>query len=37
MAGPHYLKHAYSLSDEKTVERWMENPYWQHFSGRRKR
>jgi IS5 family transposase len=33
MVGLHYLKHAYNLSDEKTVERWVENPYWQHFSG----
>lgn len=23
----HYLKHSYALSDEKTVERWVENPY----------
>jgi len=30
----HYLKYAYDLSDEATVERWVENPYWQHFSGR---
>jgi IS5 family transposase len=33
MVGLHYLKHAYNLSDEKTVERWVENPYWQHFCG----
>jgi IS5 family transposase len=33
MVGLHYLKHAYRLSDEKTVEGWVENPYWQHFSG----
>lgn len=33
MAGPHYLKHAYNLSDEAVVERWVENPYWQHFRG----
>jgi hypothetical protein len=33
MVGLHYLKHACNLSDEKTVERWVENPYWQHFSG----
>ena len=24
-----------SLSDEDIVERWVENPYWQHFSGER--
>ncbi len=34
MASLHYLKYAYNLSDEETVERWVENPYWQHFSGR---
>jgi IS5 family transposase len=33
MAGLHYLKHAFNLSDEKMVERWVENPYWQHFCG----
>lgn len=30
----HYLKYAYDLSDEETVLRWIENPYWQYFSGR---
>ena len=30
-----YLKHAFALSDEEVVERWKENPYWQHFSGER--
>ena len=33
IAGLHYLKHAYDLSDEAVVERWVENPYWQHFCG----
>ena len=33
MVGLHYLKHAFNLSDELTVERWTENPYWQHFCG----
>jgi len=33
MVGLHYLKHSYDLSDEETVERWVENPYWQHFCG----
>ena len=33
MVGLHYLKHAYNLSDEATVARWVENPYWQHFCG----
>lgn len=27
MVGLHYLKHAYDLSDEAVVERWLENPY----------
>ena len=35
MASLLYLKHVYALSDELTVERWVENPYWQHFSGER--
>ena len=33
MVGLHYLKHTYNLSDEQTVLRWVENPYWQHFCG----
>ena len=33
MVGLHYLKHAYNLSDEQTVLRWVENPYWQFFCG----
>lgn len=33
MVGLHYLKHVYNLSDEQTVARWVENPYWQHFCG----
>lgn len=33
MVGMHYLKHMHDLSDEETVERWVENPYWQHFCG----
>jgi IS5 family transposase len=28
-----YLKHAYDESDESVVARWLENPYWQWFSG----
>lgn len=27
------LKHIYNLSDEAVISRWLENPYWQHFSG----
>lgn len=33
MAGLLYLKHAFHLSDEQTVARWVENPYWQYFCG----
>jgi transposase, IS5 family len=33
MAGLHYLKHAYGLSDEALVKGWVENPYWQYFCG----
>ena len=33
IAGLHYLKHTYNLSDEAVVRRWVENPYWQYFSG----
>lgn len=35
MASLLYLKHTSALSDEEVVERWIENPYWQHFSGER--
>lgn len=35
MAALLYLKHVYALSDEDVVQRWCENPYWQHFSGER--
>ncbi|WP_415857878.1 transposase [Leptospira noguchii] len=31
LVGLHYLKHAYNVSDEKVVEGYLENPYWQHF------
>lgn len=33
MAGLQYLKYTYDLSDEETVARWVENPYWQFFCG----
>jgi len=33
IAGRHYLKHTYALSDEQVVQRWSENPYWQYFCG----
>lgn len=35
IAGLHYLKHTYDLSDEQVVRRWAENPYWQYFCGER--
>lgn len=28
-----YLKHAFNLSDELVLQRWVENPYWQYFCG----
>ena len=33
MVGLLLLKHIYNLSDEAIIERWIENPYWQYFSG----
>jgi IS5 family transposase len=33
MVALHYLKYALNLSDEDVVEGWVENPYWQYFSG----
>ena len=33
MVSLQYLKYTYSLSDEEIVARWLENPYWQYFSG----
>jgi len=35
MASLLYLKHTFALSDEDVVEPWIENPYWQRFSGER--
>ena len=34
MVALHYLKYSHDLSDEETVAVWVENPYWQYFSGR---
>ena len=31
IAGLHYLKHLYKLSDEEAIRRWVQNPYWQLF------
>ncbi len=33
VAGLLYLQHAFKLSDEAVVARWVENPYYQHFCG----
>ena len=33
MVALHYLKYTFNLSDEDTVDGWVENPYWQYFSG----
>jgi IS5 family transposase len=33
MVALHYLKYQHDLSDESVVKHWVENPYWQHFSG----
>ena len=33
MVGLSYLKHAFDVSDEEVVARWVENPYWQWFCG----
>ena len=33
MIGLLLLRQIYNLSDEAIVDRWMENPYWQYFSG----
>jgi transposase, IS5 family len=33
MVGLHILKHTCNLSDEEVCERWVENPYFQYFTG----
>ena len=33
VAGLMYLQHAYGLSDEAVLAHWVENPYFQHFTG----
>ncbi len=33
MIGMLLLKQIYNLSDEAIVDRWLENPYWQYFTG----
>ncbi len=33
MIGMFMLKHTYGLSDEQTWERWVQDPYFQYFTG----
>ncbi|PLX49058.1 MAG: IS5/IS1182 family transposase [Desulfobulbaceae bacterium] len=33
MVGLTYLEHAFGISDEEVVRRWVENPYWQYLCG----
>lgn len=33
MVALHYLKYTHNLSDDEVVTAWVENPYWQFFSG----
>jgi IS5 family transposase len=33
MVALHYLKYTHNLSDENVLLGWVENPYWQYFSG----
>src|SRR6056297_1087569 len=33
VAGLMYLQHLHGLSDDAVVARWVENPYYQHFTG----
>lgn len=33
VAGLMYLQHTFRLSDEAVIARWVENPYFQHFTG----
>jgi len=33
IAGLLYLQHAFDLSDDEVVWQWVENPYWQVFTG----
>lgn len=33
MVALHYLKYTHQLSDQRVVDNWVENPYWQYFSG----
>jgi IS5 family transposase len=33
MVSLHYLKFSFNLSDDEVLRRWVENPYYQYFSG----
>ena len=33
MVSLHYLKYTHKLSDQRVVDGWIENPYWQYLSG----
>jgi transposase-like protein DUF772 len=33
MVGLHILKHTFNLSDEEVCAQWVENPYFQYFTG----
>lgn len=33
MIALHYFKFTFDLSDDEVLAGWIENPYWQHFSG----
>jgi IS5 family transposase len=33
VAGLLYLQHTFDCSDELVVNTWVENPYWQFFTG----
>ena len=33
MVALHYFKYTFDLSDEEVLHGWVENPYWQYFSG----
>jgi transposase, IS5 family len=33
IAGLLYLQHAFDLSDKEVIRQWVENPYWQVFTG----
>ena len=33
MVALHYFKYTFDLSDEDVLLGWVENPYWQYFSG----